>query len=158
MTAPADTGPLVVRRLIRAPAAVVFRAWSDPAVAWRWGWGKAYDTVALELDCRPGGVWRHEIRDRTSGETFWFDGVFREVVADRKVVHTFRWRSDRGYRQEESLVTVELVAKGQDTEVVITHAQLPSGTIQETGAGWADCLEQIDLAVVETRDGAAGPK
>lgn len=151
MTAPTETAALVVRRVIHAPAALVFRAWSDPAVARRWGWGKAYDTVSLELDCRPGGVWRHEIRDRTSGETFWFDGVFREVVAGRRVVHTFSWRSDRGYRQEESLVTVELVPHGDDTEVVITHVQLPAGMTRETQEGWTDCLEQIDLAVAPRR-------
>jgi uncharacterized protein YndB with AHSA1/START domain len=147
MTAPAEAPALVVRRLIRAPAERVFRAWSDPEVAARWGWGKAYDTISVELDCRPGGAWRHQIRDRNTGETFFFDGVFREVVTGRRVVHTFRWRSDRGYEQAESLVTVELVPKGADTEVVITHTQLVPERAAETRDGWTDCLEQIDRTV-----------
>ena len=79
MAAPAEAPALVVSRLIHAPPERVFRAWSDPDVAARWGWGNAYDTIAIELDCRPGGTWRHQIRDRNTGETFFFDGVFREV-------------------------------------------------------------------------------
>ena len=154
MSMPTQSPPLVVRRVIAAPAALVFRAWSDPVVAARWGWGKAYDTIALELDCRPGGAWRHEIRNRESGETFWFDGVFREVVPGRRVVHTFKWRSDRGYRQQESLVAVDLLPKGEATEVVITHTLLPAASAAETDAGWDDCLEQIAAAVTSSGGGA----
>jgi len=149
MSTPTQSPPLVVRRVIAAPAELVFRAWSDPAVASRWGWGKAYDTIALELDCRPGGAWRHEIRNRESGETFWFEGVFREVEPGRRVVHTFQWRSDRGYRQDESLVAVELLPRGAATEVVITHTLLPAESVADTDTGWHDCLEQIDAAVTD---------
>ena len=149
MTARTDTPALVVRRLIQAPPERVFRAWSDPDVAARWGWGRAYDTIAVDLDCRPGGRWRHEIRDRTTGETFWFDGVFREVDPPRRVVHTFGWTSDRGHAEPESLVTVDLVPSGGGTEVVITHTRLPADKVRETDAGWKDCLEQVERAVTE---------
>jgi len=37
MTARTGSPPLVVRRLIQAPPERVFRAWSDPDVAARWG-------------------------------------------------------------------------------------------------------------------------
>ena len=147
MSTRTEVPPLVVSRLIHAPPERVFRAWSDPEVAARWGWGSAYDTIAVELDCRPGGHWRHEIRDRNTGETFWFDGVFREVVPGRRVVHTFKWTSDRGHDEPESLVAVELVPRGADTEVVITHTALPPDKVRETDEGWKDCLEQIDRAV-----------
>ena len=149
MTARTDTPALVVRRLIQAPPERVFRAWSDPDVAARWGWGRAYDTIAVDLDCRPGGRWRHEIRDRTTGETFRFDGVFREVEPPRRVVHTFRWTSDRGHDEPESLVTVDLVPSGGGTEVVITHTRLPADKVRETDEGWKDCLEQVERAVTE---------
>jgi len=147
MTLRTDVPALVVRRVIHAPPDRVFRAWSDPEIAGRWGWGKAYDTLSVELDCRPGGTWRQAIRDRNTGETFYFDGVFREVVPAKRVVHTFRWTSDRGHDEAESLVAVDLVPQGGHTEVVITHTQLPPDKVRETTEGWGDCLEQIALTV-----------
>lgn len=153
MTAPTDTASLVVRRTINAPPETVFRVWSEPELAARWGWGKAYDTVAIELDCRPGGAWRHQIRDRNTGETFWFDGVFREVTSPHRIVHTFHWTSDRGHDESTSLVEIDLVRRGTQTEVVITHTQLPAKLEAETREGWADCLREIERAVTSADTG-----
>ena len=58
-----EASPLVVRRSFRAPLALVYRAWSDPALAARWSWGAEHETLSIELDCRPGGVWKQLIRN-----------------------------------------------------------------------------------------------
>jgi uncharacterized protein YndB with AHSA1/START domain len=139
MTAPAAAGATVVmRRTFEAPVASVFRAWSDPSMAKRWSWGPEYDTVSVDLNCQTGGTWRQHIHDRKTGENWFFDGVFHEVVPNRKLVHTFHFRNDRGYDEPPSLVTIEFTERGGNTDVVLTHTQLAESKVKETTKGWEE--------------------
>src|ERR671923_208053 len=145
MTATAAQGATVVmRHTFRAPVARVFRAWSEPAMAKRWSWGPEYDTISIDLNCEPGGVWRQQIRDRNTGENWFFEGVFQEVVPNRKLVHTFHFKSDRGHDEPPSLVTIEFTDRGDRTDVVLTHTQLLESKVKETEAGWTGILELIE--------------
>jgi uncharacterized protein YndB with AHSA1/START domain len=137
MAATAAPGATVVmRRTFKAPVASVFRAWSDPSMAKRWSWGPEFDTVSVDLNCQEGGAWRQHVHDRTTGENWFFDGVFHEVVPNRKLVHTFHFRNDRGYDEPASLVTIEFTERGGSTEVVLTHTQLAESKVTETTKGW----------------------
>jgi uncharacterized protein YndB with AHSA1/START domain len=139
MTTTTATGASVVlRRTFKAPAAAVFRAWSEPEMARKWSWGPDYDTVSVELSCVPGGTWRQHIHDRTTGENWYFDGVFHEVVPNKRLVHTFHFRNDRGYDEPVSLVTIEFTERGEHTEVVLTHTQLAEPKVEETTKGWEE--------------------
>ena len=151
-----DTPPLVVRRTLSAPLALVYRAWSDPVLAARWSWGAEFETLSVELDCRPGGAWRQVIRHRITREQWSFDGVFREVEPLRRLVHTFHWRSDRGHEEGPSLVVVEFFERAERTEVVITHRKLDSAKVEGTRMGWDGVLEAVERCVVEA-SGVTGP-
>ena len=145
MAATAAPGATVVmRRTFKAPVASVFRAWSDPSMAKRWSWGPGYDTVSIDLNCAAGGTWRQHIHDRNTGENWFFDGVFHEVVPNRKLVHTFHFRNDRGYDEPPSLVTIEFVEHGGSTEVVLTHTQLADSKVKETTRGWEEIFEVME--------------
>jgi uncharacterized protein YndB with AHSA1/START domain len=148
MTATAAQGATVVmRHTFRAPVARVFRAWSEPAMAKRWSWGPEYDTISIDLNCEPGGVWRQQIRDRNTGENWFFEGVFQEVVPNRKLVHTFHFRSDRGHDEPPSVVTIEFTDRGESTDVVLTHTQLVESKVKETETGWAKIFEVLEKIV-----------
>src|SRR5262245_17013123 len=97
----------VVRRLMNAPPHVVFRAWTDPALAARWSWGSEYETVSIDLDCRVGGKWQQHIRNRKTGENWYFDGIFEEVRTNEKLVHTFHFRTDGGVDEGVSVTTID---------------------------------------------------
>ncbi len=129
-----------VRRVLAAPLAAVWRAWTDPDLAARWSWGEEYDTVAIALDCRPGGAWRQQIRSRKTGENFFFDGVFETVEPQRRLVHTFHFRSDRGKDEGTSLVEIVFADQDGRTEVTITHSRLSDEQKKETQEGWGDVL------------------
>jgi uncharacterized protein YndB with AHSA1/START domain len=148
MTATAAPGATVVmRHTFKAPVARVFRAWSDPAMAKRWSWGPEYDTVSIDLNCHQGGAWRQQIRDRNTGENWYFDGVFQEVVPNRKLVHTFRFKSDRGHDEPPSLVTIEFTDRGESTEVTLTHTQLLESKVEETTSGWSAIFEVMEKLI-----------
>ncbi len=146
-TLAADT--IQVRRVLAAPVARVWRVWTDPTWAARWSWGSQYDTVSIDLDCRPGGAWRHEIRDRTTGERWSFDGVFEQVEPERLLVHTFHFRSDRGTDEPPSLVRIDFTARGDRTEIVITHSQLEQPHKAGTVRGWEDIAAVVERLAAE---------
>lgn len=138
----------VVRRVLSAPRKLVYRAWTDPKLAARWAWGRQFETVSVELDCRVGGTFRQQIRDRDTGENWFFEGIYREIVPEQKLVHTFHFKSDRGKDEPVSLVSIELKDSGKGTEVVITHTQLVDEHLRkETEKGWVEVLECVERAI-----------
>ena len=143
----APSATVVMRHTFKAPVAKLFRAWSDPAMAKRWSWGPEFDTLSIELTCAPGGAWRQHIHDRTTGENWYFDGVFQEVVPNRKLVHTFHFTSDRGYDEPPSLVTIEFTERGDSTDIVLTHTQLADAKVKETNAGWTQIFGVIETLI-----------
>lgn len=143
---------LVVRRVLPAPASVVYRAWTDPALVAQWSWGSRHETIAMSLDCRAGGSWHHEIRNRDNGESWTFDGVFEEVVPNRRLVHTFFWRGGKGVEEGTSLVAIDFISKGpEETEVVISHSRLDAGSREGTREGWEDILGLVGRLVLENQ-------
>ena len=88
LTAPAETAAgreLVLTRLIPAPRERVFRAWTTQLAQW---WGPhGMTTPFVEMDLRPGGVFRTVMR-APDGTEYPTQGVFLEVIENEKIVFT----------------------------------------------------------------------
>jgi uncharacterized protein YndB with AHSA1/START domain len=81
----AGTHEFELSRVFDAPRALVFKVWTDPRyVASWWGIDGATNPVC-ELDVRPGGSWRIDMRT-PSGVTYPNGGVFLEVVENERLV------------------------------------------------------------------------
>jgi len=143
---------LVVRRTIAAPVKAVYRTWTDPELVRQWSWGSRHETLDMTLDCRVGGAWHHQIKNRDNGEIWSFDGVFQEVLPDRRLVHTFFWRSGSGVVEGTSLVAIDFISRGETTtEVIITHSRLEETSRDGTREGWEDILGLVDRLARETQ-------
>lgn len=133
MTSSAES-PLVLRvsRTVRAPRARVYRAWTEGDLFKQW-WGRhdGFVIPAAELDVRVGGTWRIEMQ-APGGQVAWITGRYLEVDPPQRLVWSWAWEMSEGqdwpYTSEigETLVTVELVDRGDETEVVVTHEGFPS--------------------------------
>lgn len=76
---------LVITRLIDAPRARVFEAWTTQFTEW---WGPhGMTTPFCEMDLRPGGVFRTVMR-APDGREYPTKGVFLEVVVPERIVFT----------------------------------------------------------------------
>jgi uncharacterized protein YndB with AHSA1/START domain len=85
VTTPSDT-EILIRRVFDAPAELLFRAWTEPALVRRW-WG--FDTgewLVCEVDLRVGGGWRWVVRDR--GMEVGFHGEYRQIERPTLLVAT----------------------------------------------------------------------
>ncbi len=74
-------------RVFAAPRDVVFAIWTDPKYVALW-WGIAGATIpTAELDVRPGGRWRIDMRT-ASGTVYPNGGIYLEVVPNERIVST----------------------------------------------------------------------
>ena len=131
----------LVRRFNASPEAL-WRAWTDPQSLKRWMAPTDRHSVELaETDVRVGGRYRLVMK-APDGELHDVSGVYREVVPNRKLVYTWAWRSTP---ERESLVTLQLRATGEGTELTLTH----EGFVDEAARdrhqhGWSGCLAQLE--------------
>ena len=137
----AATAAVVVRRTIAATAEELFDAWLDPQAMAIWMRPGSIQTTTARVDARVGG--HYEIVMQSATETYPHTGVYRVIDRPRRLV--FTWIS-RGTEQRESLVSVDFLARGAATEVVVTHEQLPEGARPSHNEGWTSALQRLEAA------------
>ena len=130
---------LVARRIIRASAPSLFDAWTRPDELRAW-WGPRPVTCSgADVDLRVGG--RYRISNLLpDGRTLLIEGEFRVVERPHRLVYTWSAGEDR-----QSLVTVRFEARGDQTEVIVVHEQIPDDSLRESHEmGWTGCLDGLE--------------
>lgn len=84
---PASDRELVLDRVLAAPRANVYRAWTEPALMKQWFAPLPWTTPVVETDVRPGGASLVVMRG-PDGTEFPNRGVYLEVVPGEKLVFT----------------------------------------------------------------------
>ena len=85
--APAESLDLVVSCVIDASPDKVFQTWTDPSKFGDWWGPHGMTTPVVEMDLRPGGIFRTLMRDPTGNE-YPNSGFFVEVVPPQRLVFT----------------------------------------------------------------------
>ena len=131
---------LTITRKLPAPPDRCFRAWTDPEALKRWFGPDKVEVLLAETDPRVGGRYRVVMRS-PGGEEHDVSGEFREVVANRKLVFTWAWRSTP---ERRSLVTVEFVPAGAETTLTLTHEQFADEAARDRHRhGWTSSLGKL---------------
>ena len=114
-------GSFTIDRKLDIDPAVVFRAWTDPAVKARWFNGPAdkWTETLREMDVRVGGRERL-VGQFSEGSESRFDAVYIDVVPDRRLVYSYEmhWQ---GKKISVSLASIEFVAAGRGTKLIVTE-------------------------------------
>jgi uncharacterized protein YndB with AHSA1/START domain len=77
---------VVVTRVLDAPRALVFEAWTQPEHVVHWWQPVGFGPPVCEVfDARPGGAMRLRVKTPDGTEQVW-SGVFREVVPPERLV------------------------------------------------------------------------
>jgi uncharacterized protein YndB with AHSA1/START domain len=105
-----------LERAYSAPPARVFHAWADPQTKARWFAGNPSD---YELDFQSGGLERNSARHE--GKLITWESLYREIITDERIVYTSVLSED-GTVATVSLTTVEFVADGDGTQLVLVEA------------------------------------
>lgn len=143
---------LELRRVLPARREAVFDAWTRPEVLTAWCAPGPMATPRAEVDLRPGGRYRIEMAE-PGGATHVATGTYREIVRNERLVFTWRWE---GSDAAETLVTVELHARGEETELVLRHERFPSAQERDRHReGWGGCLEKLAGSLAERTSAAS---
>jgi uncharacterized protein YndB with AHSA1/START domain len=133
---------LHVQRLFDAPRERVFRAWTDPAWIARW-WGPPDSIKVIEVDFRIGGQYRYTVKE-SNGATWYLVGTYQEIIPLERLVYTWAFENTQADYGPPTLVTVDFVARGDQTEVIVTHERFQSDESRIAhSAGWEQCLDGI---------------
>lgn len=136
-----------VSRTFDAPRRLVFEAFTRPEMVKRWLYGpEEWPLVRCDIDPRVGGTIRYVWRHRERGD-MGMSGVFREVVAPERLVHTEIF--DEDWTGGETVVTTVFTEDDGRTTFACTvvysstaarDAALETGMIE----GWARALARLD--------------
>jgi uncharacterized protein YndB with AHSA1/START domain len=137
-----------MRHLFSATPQEVFDAWLDPESLREWMCPGALTVGDVQVDARVGGAFRIVMRGQ-SGE--WLHtGEYREIRPPERLV--FTWRSHATH-WKDSLVTVELSAQGENTELILTHELLQDEeAIRQHTQGWQGIIEKLDLYLFHCKE------
>jgi uncharacterized protein YndB with AHSA1/START domain len=142
-----------ITRRFEAPPALVFKMFIDPVHFTRWFGPEGHDVVDCVLDSKIGGRFYAELKAPT-GNHHRVQGIFKEVRPHDRVAFTWNWLGEDGKPRNPStdtLVTVDLVAMGTDTELTLTHTGFQNEDQQSKhNSGWNSSFVCLGRYLPET--------
>lgn len=148
---------LVISRLLRAPRATLWRAWTEPELLKQWWCPKPWTTEVRAFDLRPGGAF-HTFMQGPDGGTSDNPGSFLEVVPQQRLVFTSMltadWRPNTPWLGFTAIIT--MVDEGDGCRYTATVMHPDEATCQrheELGFfdGWNTAITQLDEFAVVLR-------
>jgi uncharacterized protein YndB with AHSA1/START domain len=149
--------PGTLTRILNAPRAKVWQAFTDPEQLKRWWGPKDYTAPTYNLDLQVGGKYLYAMR-APDGMTVWGTGVFKEIVPMERLVYTDSFADEHGNVllpsevgmgddfPREMIVTVlfEDFDGGAKTRLTLIHEGLPAGEMsQMTMGGWSESFDKL---------------
>ncbi|HET6508129.1 MAG TPA: SRPBCC family protein [Baekduia sp.] len=107
VTLPADD-QILIEREFDAPAALVWRALTEPELVKRWWAGRRGEVTSVEIDLRVGGAWRYVMSAHGGAFEVAFHGEYREIVPGERIVSTEVFE---GFPDAASVNTMTLVER-----------------------------------------------
>jgi uncharacterized protein YndB with AHSA1/START domain len=134
---------ILLARLFEAPRERVWREWTKPErfADWYGGDNAEVPVETVEMDVRPGGVWRATMFAGPDRREIHWDGKYLDVVEPKLLALTLTDDAGEPY----DLVTVVLIdVGGGHTEMLFRQRGTMSGPEYERAAqGWSGFFDQM---------------
>jgi uncharacterized protein YndB with AHSA1/START domain len=137
---------LVMTRLLQAPRALVWRAFTTPELVKRWLGPARFPMVECEMDVRVGGRYRWVWR-MADGSLMGMGGTYRELVPHERIVTTEKF--DMAWYPGEAVGTLTLREEGGKTTatqiVRYDSAEIRDGVLKSPmESGVAEGYDRMD--------------
>ncbi|MGH7366429.1 MAG: SRPBCC family protein [Candidatus Rokuibacteriota bacterium] len=139
--------------MYNAPRRLVFNAWTDPELVAQWWGPHGFTNPVCELDVRPGGAIRIDMRG-PDGTLYPMTGLYREIVEPDRLVFTSAALDERGEPLFEVLTTVTFAEQGEQT-IQTLRARVARTTaraapyLEGMEAGWTQSLQRLEAQVAK---------
>lgn len=147
---------LTISRIIKAPRAVVWRAWTEPASLEQWWLPAPARCKVAKLELRPGGAFETRMSENGGPFVSHVTGCFLAVDDRERIVFTDTLTG--GWRPAEqpfmtAIITLGDHSEGTDYGALVMHKSKADRTMHEEMGffdGWGTCLNQL-AALAERR-------
>lgn len=138
---PTDTThTLQLTRRFKAPRERVFAAFASLDALKLWLGPGECGVVSGELDFRIGGSYRLQMKTPMGDAEL--TGTYREITPPARLVYTWQWVEDGA---PETVITVEFVETGGESELRLTHTGFASSESQgHHEHGWTGSFDKLD--------------
>jgi uncharacterized protein YndB with AHSA1/START domain len=120
---------------------------TSPDLLRRWMSAAGREMVECHVDLRVGGSFRYVFRS-AAGRSFAMYGTYREIVPDRRIVHTEAYD---GYTWDPLVTTTDLQADGIGTSLAMTihypSPQICDRDFPNVEAGTADGFTRLEAVL-----------
>jgi len=138
---------LTIKRRFNAPPAKVFAAWTDPEKIRAWMGPGEVGILLVEADVRVGGRYRIVMQKPGDAEQHDVSGVYREVIANEKLVFTWAWKTTP---ERESLVTLTFKPDGGGTLMTLSHEQFFDEDARDRhNSGWSATMPKLEAFLAQ---------
>ena len=144
---------IVTTRVVDAPRALVFDAFTKPEHLKRWMGPSALTMVICESDLRVGGRYRF-VHRASDGQEFGFHGEFREIERPARIVRTFVFELMPDHESLETLTLEESDGKTTITTLTVHKTvEARDGHLSKMEGGMTEGYAKLDdlLAEQQTR-------
>ncbi len=145
---------LTLTRILNAPRALVFQAWTDPKMLADWWGPKGFSNPRCEADARPGGAIRIDMRGPDS-MVYPMDGEYREIVEPERLVFITGALNEKGKPLFTVLNTVTFTEAGGKTtlalhvRVVEIFDEQARRHLKGMNEGWSQSLDRLTALVAK---------
>ena len=140
-----------IKRLVKAPRAVVYGALIDADAIGKWKVPTGMTSEVHAFEAREGGAFRVSLTYReptgsgkSTAHTDTYHGRFVELVENERVVEVLEFETTDPAMQGEMRITTTLADSEGGTELVAQHEGLPPGvSLADNELGWTDSLDKL---------------
>ena len=141
---------LVITRTFRAPARIVFKAWTTPELLKQWWMPKSSGVtfISCDVDARTGGTYRFVFGHPSFAQPMAFFGRYIEVTPPSRLV----WTNEEGC-EGGAVTTVTFEERDGQTLVVMrdlypSKEALDGAIASGATSGFGEGFEQLDALLV----------
>jgi uncharacterized protein YndB with AHSA1/START domain len=99
-----------IERVVDAPLADVYRAYTDRDLYSKWVGPRGYTMDVTKFDVRDGGQWAF-VHHNPDGDNFGFHGSYHSVQPSERIVQTFEYEGAAGHVSLEAVSFEDLGGK-----------------------------------------------
>ena len=144
-----DDRVLRLSRRLKAPRALVFKVFTDPAHLVRWFGPEGFTVAECKVEARVGGRFYVDMRS-PEGKPHRIDGRFTEIEVHNRLVMTWAWLDETDKPGHQTLLTLTFEKVGDETELLLQQELFQDVETRDShNQGWSSCFNRLERYVVE---------
>jgi uncharacterized protein YndB with AHSA1/START domain len=139
-----DDRVLRISRRLKAPRALVFKVFTDPAHLVRWFGPEGFTVAACKVEARIGGKFYVDMRS-PEGKPHRISGRFQAVDVHSRLVMTWAWLDEADKPGHETLLTLTFEKVGDETELLLLQENFQDVETRDShNQGWSSCFNCLE--------------